>query len=137
MLRVQLVACWTVGWWMEVLERQTFGAIRKLKLAQWLAEQEELHQVVLYLADPIKSLWTFRCIRQADLMLFVIIPDVEEDVDLGVLGKWVSESGRRVGARKNWCSCTTPSIIHHSREHKCWSSRAAIYSDYIMSLCLI
>ena len=62
---------------LEVLGRQAFAAIGKLKLAQWLAEQEELHQVVFYLADPIKSLWTFRCIRQADLILFVAIPDIE------------------------------------------------------------
>ena len=76
---------------LQVLGRQAFTAIGKLKLSQWLAEQEELHQVVLYLADPIKSLWTFRCIRQADLMLFVAIPDAESDVrswSVGEVGEY-------------------------------------------------
>ena len=88
---------------LQVLGRQAFAAIGKLKLSQWLAEQEELHQVVLYLADPIKSLWTSRCIRQADLILFVATSEPEGGTDLGVPRKVGAHgqddwSGKGVGA---------------------------------------
>lgn len=114
---------------LQVLGRQAFAAIGKLKLSQWLAEQEELHQVVLYLADPIKSLWTFRCIRQADLMLFVAIPDAESGTSLGVLEKWVSTGPGGTGAGREL-------VVLHSSRHRppftetmaSWTMRSSLYT---------
>jgi lysophospholipid hydrolase len=42
----------------------------------WLAEQEETHSLVLYVADGgVNSPWTQRCVRQADCILLVGIAD--------------------------------------------------------------
>ena len=51
--------------------RTAFNTVGALKLLAWLEEQEELHQVVLYLADTVNSPWMQRCVRQADLILVV------------------------------------------------------------------
>lgn len=58
----------------QQLGRYAFTRIGKLKLAHWLAEMEEEFRVVLYVADATPgSLWTQRCIRQADCVLTVAI----------------------------------------------------------------
>ncbi|KAF9936096.1 phosphatidylcholine and lysophosphatidylcholine phospholipase [Mortierella alpina] len=57
---------------MNLLGKHAFTKIGKLKLDNWLNEQEEMSQIVLYLADGgLTSLWTQTCIRQADCILLV------------------------------------------------------------------
>ncbi|KAF8941471.1 Neuropathy target esterase [Dissophora ornata] len=55
-----------------LLGKHAFTKIGKLKLDSWLNEQEEMSQIVLYLADGgLTSPWTQTCIRQADCILLV------------------------------------------------------------------
>ncbi|KAF9094355.1 phosphatidylcholine and lysophosphatidylcholine phospholipase [Mortierella sp. GBA35] len=57
---------------MSLLGKHAFSKIGKLKLDNWLNEQEEQAQIVLYLADGgLTSPWTQTCIRQADCILLV------------------------------------------------------------------
>jgi CRP-like cAMP-binding protein len=50
---------------MSALGRHAFTRLGKLKLMNWLAEQEEIFRLVLYVADGgLNSPWTQRCIRQ-------------------------------------------------------------------------
>ncbi|KAG0255243.1 phosphatidylcholine and lysophosphatidylcholine phospholipase [Mortierella polycephala] len=57
---------------MSLLGKHAFSKIGKLKLDSWLNEQEEMSQIVLYLADGgLTSPWTQTCIRQADCILLV------------------------------------------------------------------
>ncbi|EIW67695.1 hypothetical protein TREMEDRAFT_72160 [Tremella mesenterica DSM 1558] len=61
---------------MRHLGRHAFARIGKLKIAGWLADQEQHHRIVLYVADtPPTSQWTLTCIRQADLVLVVAMGD--------------------------------------------------------------
>ncbi|KAI9142206.1 hypothetical protein BKA69DRAFT_1068943 [Paraphysoderma sedebokerense] len=67
---------------MSVLGKHAFSRMGKLKLMSWLAEQEERVRIVLYLADGgVNSVWTQRCIRQADCILLVGLGD--EDPAIG------------------------------------------------------
>lgn len=67
---------------MSVLGKHAFSRLGKLKLMNWLAEKEEIHRLVLYVADGgVNSPWTQRCIRQADCILMVALGD--EDPTLG------------------------------------------------------
>ncbi|KAF9134353.1 phosphatidylcholine and lysophosphatidylcholine phospholipase [Mortierella sp. 14UC] len=57
---------------MSLLGKHAFSKIGKLKLDNWLNEQEEQAQIVLYLADGgLTSPWTQTCIRQADCILLI------------------------------------------------------------------
>lgn len=57
---------------MGLLGKHAFTKIGKLKLDNWLNEQEEQAQIVLYLADGgLTSPWTQTCIRQADCILLI------------------------------------------------------------------
>ncbi|KAK3807115.1 MAG: hypothetical protein JOS17DRAFT_724756 [Linnemannia elongata] len=57
---------------MSLLGKHAFTKIGKLKLDNWLNEQEEQAQIVLYLADGgLTSPWTQTCIRQADCILLI------------------------------------------------------------------
>lgn len=57
---------------MSVLGRHAFNRMGKLKLAGWLAEQEQKHRLVLYVVDTsVSSPWTQTSIRQADCILLV------------------------------------------------------------------
>ena len=52
------------------LGKHAFTKLGRLKLLSWLAEQEESHRLVLYLADGgVNSPWTQRCIRQVIFQL--------------------------------------------------------------------
>lgn len=58
------------------LGRHAFARIGKLKVAGWLADQEQHFRSVLYVADtPPSSQWTLTCIRQADLVLILGMGD--------------------------------------------------------------
>lgn len=55
-----------------MMGKYAFSRLGKLKLASWLADQEEKYRIVLYLADGgVTSQWTRTCIRQADCILLV------------------------------------------------------------------
>ncbi|XP_043205686.1 neuropathy target esterase sws-like isoform X1 [Amphibalanus amphitrite] len=45
------------------------------RLIAWLAQQEDQHQVTLYLCDNELTPWTQRCIRQADCILIVALAE--------------------------------------------------------------
>ncbi|WWC62720.1 lysophospholipase NTE1 [Kwoniella dejecticola CBS 10117] len=61
---------------MRHLGRHAFSRIGKLKVAGWLADQEQHFRSVLYVADsPPASQWTLTCIRQADLVLVLTMGD--------------------------------------------------------------
>ncbi|KAI8340906.1 hypothetical protein BC941DRAFT_228183 [Chlamydoabsidia padenii] len=65
-----------------VMGKHAFSRMGKLKMASWLAEQEEKARIVLYLADSgVNSQWTRTCIRQADCILLVGLGD--EDPSIG------------------------------------------------------
>ncbi|KLO11324.1 patatin-domain-containing protein [Schizopora paradoxa] len=54
------------------LGRHVFTRMGKLKVAGWLADQEQRYHTVLYVADsPVNSSWTQTCIRQADCVMVV------------------------------------------------------------------
>ncbi|KAI8842791.1 acyl transferase/acyl hydrolase/lysophospholipase [Chytriomyces cf. hyalinus JEL632] len=66
----------------RTMGKHVFSPIGRLKLMSWLAEQEDTHRLVLYVADGgISSHWTQRCIRQADCILLVGLGD--EDPAIG------------------------------------------------------
>ncbi|KAI9018185.1 acyl transferase/acyl hydrolase/lysophospholipase, partial [Hyaloraphidium curvatum] len=63
---------------LSVLGKHAFTRLGKLKLMNWLAEQEETSRLVLYVADgQPRAPWTQRCIRQADAVLVVGLGDEE------------------------------------------------------------
>lgn len=56
--------------------RKTLGATimdpnNEYRLTSWLAQQEDQHKISLYQCDLTVSMWTQRCIRQADCILIV------------------------------------------------------------------
>ncbi|KAH8119991.1 patatin-domain-containing protein [Phellopilus nigrolimitatus] len=63
------------------LGRHAFTRMGKLKVAGWLADQEQRYRTVLYVVDsPVNSTWTQTCIRQADC---VVVVGSGEDPSLG------------------------------------------------------
>ncbi len=57
---------------MGVLGKHAFNRMGKLKLAGWLADQEERYRLVLYVVDTaVSSPWAQTSIRQADCILLV------------------------------------------------------------------
>ena len=53
---------------MQVLGRHAFSRMGQLKLAGWLAENEQKYRIVLYVADTaVSAPWTQTCIRQVCL----------------------------------------------------------------------
>lgn len=59
-----------------------------ISMTRWLGEQELRHQFVVYVAEPLYTTWTQRCLRQADRVILVADPKrspekciVEETVD--------------------------------------------------------
>ena len=70
--------------------RHAFARIGKLKVAGWLADQEQRHTTVLYVADtPVSSPWTLTCVRQADIILIISMGD---DPSLGEYEKLILAS---------------------------------------------
>jgi len=52
-------------------------SIHEYRLSGWLAQQEDIHRIVLYQTDCTLTPWTVRCIRQADCILIVGLGDQE------------------------------------------------------------
>lgn len=59
----------------ECLGSQALDSVYEYRLRTWLAHQEDKHSIVLYQADPQLTLWTSRCIRQADCILLVALAE--------------------------------------------------------------
>ncbi|XP_076232249.1 patatin like phospholipase domain containing sws isoform X2 [Calliopsis andreniformis] len=60
--------------------RKTLGSTimepaNEYRLTSWLAQQEDQHRISLYQCDPTYTLWTQRCVRQADCILIVGLGD--------------------------------------------------------------
>ncbi|KAI8920993.1 hypothetical protein DFJ77DRAFT_448181 [Powellomyces hirtus] len=67
---------------MNTLGKHAFSRIGRLKLMSWLADLEESHRMVIYVADGgVNSPWTQRCVRQADCIFLVGLGD--EDPEIG------------------------------------------------------
>lgn len=60
----------------RALGRHSFSRMGKLKLAGWLADQEQLHGLVLFLVDATpSSSWASTAVRHADCILLVGLGD--------------------------------------------------------------
>ncbi|KAI8927008.1 hypothetical protein BC831DRAFT_549467 [Entophlyctis helioformis] len=82
---------------MQSLGKHAFTRLGRLKLMSWLAEQEESHRLVLYVADGgVNSPWTQRAVRQADCILLVGLGD--EDPAIGEFERLLI--GMKTTARK-------------------------------------
>lgn len=46
-------------------------ANNEYRLISWLAQQEDHYKITLYQCDSTFTLWTQRCVRQADCILIV------------------------------------------------------------------
>jgi lysophospholipid hydrolase len=57
---------------MNHVGRHAFTRMGNLKVAGWLAEQEQRYRIVLYIADaPIGSQWAQTCIRQVSIRTLI------------------------------------------------------------------
>lgn len=55
---------------MKHLGKHAFTRLGRLKLLSWLNDREEMHRIVLYVADGnVNAPWTQRCIRQVYTIL--------------------------------------------------------------------
>lgn len=82
---------------MTVLGKHAFSRMGTLKLAGWLAENEQKHRIVLYVADTaVSASWTQTCIRQADCIL--LVADAGTESELGEYEKLLV--GMKMTARK-------------------------------------
>nr|XP_008102003.1 PREDICTED: neuropathy target esterase isoform X4 [Anolis carolinensis] len=59
------------------LGASALDSIHEYRLSGWLAQQEDIHRIVLYQTDYTLTPWTVRCIRQADCILIVGLGDQE------------------------------------------------------------
>ncbi|GAA5904627.1 uncharacterized protein JCM6883_003846 [Sporobolomyces salmoneus] len=82
---------------MQVLGRHAFSKMGQLKLAGWLAENEQKYRIVLYVADTaVSAPWTQTCIRQADCIF--VVADAGAEPSLGEHEKLLV--GMKTTARK-------------------------------------
>ncbi|PAA58249.1 hypothetical protein BOX15_Mlig019799g1 [Macrostomum lignano] len=59
--------------------RRAFERDNEYRMTSWLAQQEDNHRLLLYLCDLERTVWTRRCIRQADCLLIVALADEKVD----------------------------------------------------------
>ncbi|XP_035164611.1 patatin-like phospholipase domain-containing protein 6 isoform X4 [Oxyura jamaicensis] len=59
------------------LGSSALDSIQEYRLSGWLAQQEDIHRIVLYQTDCTLTPWTVRCIRQADCILIIGLGDQE------------------------------------------------------------
>ncbi|KAJ3160960.1 phosphatidylcholine and lysophosphatidylcholine phospholipase [Geranomyces variabilis] len=91
---------------MNTLGKHAFSRIGRLKLMSWLADLEESHRMVIYVADGgVGSPWTQRCVRQADCVFLVGLGD--EDPEIGDYERLLI--GMKTTARKELV------LVHSSR----------------------
>lgn len=81
---------------MRQLGRHAFSKMGKLKVAGWLADQEQKYRIVLYVVDTaVSSQWTMTSIRQAD---YILVVGMGDEVGLGEYEKLLLAS--KTTARK-------------------------------------
>lgn len=56
---------------MKTLGAAIMEPANEYRLTSWLAQQEDQHRISLYQCDSSYTLWTQRCVRQADCILIV------------------------------------------------------------------
>ena len=54
-----------------MLKLSSFEAATSYFWTSWLGHQEDLHDIVVYQCDPQMTLWTLKCLKQADCVLIV------------------------------------------------------------------
>ncbi|TPX39635.1 hypothetical protein SeMB42_g06300 [Synchytrium endobioticum] len=92
---------------MAALGRHAFSRMGRLKTISWLADQEEHHRLILYVADGgVNAPWTQRCVRQADCILLIGLGD--EDPSIGEYERLLM--GMKTTARKEL-------VLLHSERH--------------------
>jgi hypothetical protein len=52
-------------------------SINDYRLSSWIAQQEDIHRIVLFECDTRMTQWTRRCITQADCILIVALGEQE------------------------------------------------------------
>lgn len=76
-----------------------FTAEDNAGLVQWLSEQEAIHELIIYCADPSLSPWTRRCLRQADQVLFLAEADDSaaiKDIERAIADELICKSGEKM-----------------------------------------
>lgn len=64
----------------QLLGHSILDGANEYKLNSWLAQQEDKHRIVLYQCDNTLTVWTQRCIRQADCILIVGLGENEPTI---------------------------------------------------------
>ncbi|ODN06433.1 Neuropathy target esterase sws, partial [Orchesella cincta] len=64
----------------QLLGNSILESANEYKLNSWLAQQEDKHRIVLYQCDNTLTVWTQRCIRQADCILIVGLGENEPTI---------------------------------------------------------
>lgn len=62
----------------------------------WLGQQEHRHKVVIYQCDREMTKWTSRCLRQADVIFDLVLPDGDSDSDVTRQEKELESTAKRV-----------------------------------------
>ncbi|XP_069460025.1 patatin-like phospholipase domain-containing protein 6 isoform X2 [Ambystoma mexicanum] len=75
------------------LGASALDSIHEYRLSGWLAQQEDIHRIVLYQSDCTLTPWTVRCIRQADCILIVGLG--EQDPTVGDLEQMLENTAVR------------------------------------------
>lgn len=75
----------------RALGTSIWEAANEYQLISWLGQIEDQHRVTLYQCDSSLTVWTQRCIRQADVILTVGLADSGPQV--GKVGFfWIRQS---------------------------------------------
>ncbi len=67
-----------------------FHSSANRRVVNWLNEQEDRYGYIVYDADPTWTVWTERCLRQADLVLLVHFAD-EPPAQGAVASRWLAQ----------------------------------------------
>lgn len=66
-----------------------FHSLANRRVVNWLNDQEDRYRYIIYDADPSWTVWTERCLRQADLVLLVHFAD-EPPAQSAVASRWLA-----------------------------------------------
>ncbi|CAG7837535.1 unnamed protein product [Allacma fusca] len=132
----------------KVLGSSILESANEYKLNSWCAQQEDKHRIVLYQCDTAMTVWTQRCIRQADCILIVGMGDGEPEVgkaekllehlavrtqrELVLLHREGGDRPQNTAAwlnARSWCSSH-----HHLQCPKKMFTKKARHSDYYVKL---
>ncbi|KAJ3090881.1 phosphatidylcholine and lysophosphatidylcholine phospholipase [Quaeritorhiza haematococci] len=91
------------------LGKHAFSRLGRLKLMSWLADQEEMHRLVLYVADGgVNNPWTQRCVRQADCIF--LVADADDNPAIGEYERLLL--GMKTTARKELVLLHAERYVH-------------------------